>query len=719
MKPKSAKSNLPFDTTPSLGSNYGLDGFDFDLEYGEGVKDKASLPSARGLSGLPDGVVMGKPNIEKFPVGVVRASEGNFDLTAFMSEPQLNDLDWLEFAEQDLERLPENPIHIIPELVDAWGVERRTDGVNKRLPYQTKEAIDQARPKVAKPGKTASEIKDVVRQAMRRSAYGEPLDKILREAALALGPDAEKAKTAMAALRAEHGLVGKVHIRASVFPGCWNGRFAEEIRKYASQAKYVVASPHCAGCVHAQNNHCAIFKKEIVVDVPWEQARTAYAPRLAAAGQKVASDGNAKEALKAALTSTPRKMQSSLGQIFPTIKTATGVTPEEAFAKLASLSAPVQEKIGIADKQAAEERKQVQVQIAKWHRAGLLPSKEEATRLVRSSADPRSILKAGAALILASKATSYSGSGIVVDTGKTASRGLAWRELERAEKAKKAIKARVESDASEALGKMVKAGLLKDEEVRRIVAKQLPPDEQMRLATAVVARRASTVALPQKTKAAADYTGAGERALPARVAVPKPAAFSSQHIAKVVSEAKRLMNAGHAGKMLDGLLKVHFSGGLLKAASVALKEARDAHEGLAGHVYVDASVYASQRGTTGCDAGALLHRTKGTKFLLAMDRCNGCTAHNVEGVCQRYGKQVTASVPVENPKGFQREMIRLANISDSERTAELFVTDGGQVLAEFGGLSNAPLDDIDLDTAPSSKDLGEILFGGLDAGSDE
>jgi len=55
---KSGASGMPADEfTFTDGSNGGLDGFYFDLEMNEGVEQAARLPEAKGLSGLPDGIV--------------------------------------------------------------------------------------------------------------------------------------------------------------------------------------------------------------------------------------------------------------------------------------------------------------------------------------------------------------------------------------------------------------------------------------------------------------------------------------------------------------------------------------------------------------------------------------------------------------------------------------------------------------------------------------
>ena len=53
------------------GSNYMLDGFQFDTEYGNGVYEKARLPEAKGLTTLPSGMIpTGAPLNSDLPTGV-------------------------------------------------------------------------------------------------------------------------------------------------------------------------------------------------------------------------------------------------------------------------------------------------------------------------------------------------------------------------------------------------------------------------------------------------------------------------------------------------------------------------------------------------------------------------------------------------------------------------------------------------------------------------
>ena len=64
---------------------------------------------------------------------------------------------------------------------------------------------------------------------------------------------------------------------------------------------------------------------------------------------------------------------------------------------------------------------------------------------------------------------------------------------------------------------------------------------------------------------------------------------------------------------------------------------------------------------------------------------------------------------VEDKDGYQKEMIRLANASDSEKTASLFVNNYDE--GEF----NLQQDhNVDFSDAPSLDKVGEVLFGGFE-----
>ena len=110
------ETHLPADLlTPTLGSNYGLDGYP-DMEYGMGVLDGVLNPDLVESPALPTGLSKS-------------GSEEGMDITALMEDSHA-DLAWLDPTQlQDPERLPKTPVSI-PEREEAWGMNRRTDGIH-------------------------------------------------------------------------------------------------------------------------------------------------------------------------------------------------------------------------------------------------------------------------------------------------------------------------------------------------------------------------------------------------------------------------------------------------------------------------------------------------------------------------------------------------------------------------------------------------------------
>ena len=172
------ETHIPSDLlTPTSGSNYGLDGFP-DMEYGMGVLEGVLNPEFMESPALPTGLTKS-------------GAEGGMDLTAYLGEESLADLEWLDPTQlADPERLPERPISV-PELEQAWGVDRRTDGQHvyaKDLNRATYEASLNSDAPKAKKVKYGSLMK-VVQHAMQRSAAGHDLTALLQEAGRSGLPD--------------------------------------------------------------------------------------------------------------------------------------------------------------------------------------------------------------------------------------------------------------------------------------------------------------------------------------------------------------------------------------------------------------------------------------------------------------------------------------------------------------------------------------------------
>ena len=193
-----------------------------------------------------------------------------------------------------------------------------------------------------------------------------------------------------------------------------------------------------------------------------------------------------------------------------------------------------------------------------------------------------------------------------------------------------------------------------------------------------------------------------------RASAPTKTAHEAQSD-KVATWLRQKISEGSAGEELDALLPARFSQDILKSHSDRIASVRSKHEGLSGHAYVDATAYMT-KGTDGCDKGALVHRANQIPTLLKTSKCGSCV-FNTDGTCQKYNKLIIASADeiVESPQSYQQEMIRLANASDSEQTASLFVNN-----YDANEFNLTASDEVSIDDAPSNEQLGDVLFGGFE-----
>lgn len=745
-------SSLPADElTFPTGNNYGLDGFQFDTPYGEGVEESARLPESKGLSGLPDGIVTtAAPDLD---ARQLTEDDNGLDLASMLSEDEgglgknasVVDLEWLDPSQEpDPERLPNNEhtLDSLSQLEGAWGA-YRTDGIHG-VPNR-----DHHEARVRSP-KTAGDIRDVMLRATRQAHYGMPFDDIQRNVAAELGDDIGRVRWAMKMLRSECGLLGKVFVRASAFPGLRNGKWVKELRRAARGARYVITEDATVADK---------LGMQMVDEVPWGDALTHYLPRLQAGGYKVAANGDPSVILRNAFLRGPEVA-------VPTTSPKPGVLPTVASETEArrALAHPVAHvDVVTPEKHAVEvKRRAALVQIAKWVKQGSLDH-QDALRLYASNASHQTLLRTATGLMTASeKASEYEGAGYYALRNAQAARQAVWTSLEQQEKeVRDAVQARIASY----LDHVVNAGLLTKIEAQRIRdLKKSPADTQRLIAAAVqLAKQHRVASLPvpdvreyvdnhyqmfvperrtgttekqrialaeriQRDKESKDL----DRVIAARKAKPvviqptkkyggtvytentvmsRRASAAAPEVRAMVKWARTQLTEGVAGHEFDQLIAARWSEPVRMAGSELIKKIRADHEGLSGHVYVDASVYASPSGVTGCERGGLKHRTNAIRYVLAMDRCASCTLAqtraNGQSVCSKYNKILASEPPVENPKAYQREMIRRANASDAENTATLFNP------SEFS-LQNEALEDIHFEDAPPVDKIGEVLFGGME-----
>lgn len=693
------EAHLPADLlTPTMGSNYGLDGYE-DMLYGAGV-----LYGGRGLAPVT-------PDAPATPTGINRGASEHLVLDDMLKEASnLAEHSWLSEAVQDLERLPENPVHIVPELEELWGANRPTDGIRvyerdlKQASFE--EQDDEPTVKHA----TERDLAAFVAQAMRRSAAGQPLADILRATYLDVGKhDAHRIRAAMKLVQAEHGLAGNVFVRHSAYPKYEQGKWTEHLRRTAKDARYLVVSPQVLkSATWVQDGRCTLTGRRVVTEVPWREAYAHYAPRLQDTGRRVAS-GDPREALRVAFLSLPEK-RVARGENLPT-----HVTPSERVssteARTAFANTKVERKVyDPAPAREAQVRAALHRKLAGMAENHLLTPGDR-DRLVASSAHPKEVLKAAAALAGAAKNGTYEGARMTVfaglsHTSPTEQVAGAWQTSAQTKQASRVASA--VAKVKKAVEHGLRGATLKD-----VIARTVHPEDVRLAGRALGPLLRETNALAEPDRTPTRYSGAKYAA---HVAKKAASAVSPNTVQSVVGWVRRAMNEGFAGNDLDTLVEKRFASEVLDAAREKVAAVRREHEGGAGFLYIEASAYATADGVKGCEQGALKHRANQVKTLLAIpNKCGSCVHARAlaDGTqkCALYNKVLVARDDFGATLDTMKQAnIRSANMDDQATTASLFAPtyDTG----EFN-LHNASLDGFSLTAFPENEKVNEVAFGGL------
>ena len=696
-----AEAFLPADLlTPTLGSNYGMDGFP-DMQYGMGV-----------LKGVLDQEYQEAP---AFPTGVQKAGASDMDLGFLLAGESLADLNWLDPDQpQDPDRLPRNPVDLsIPELVEAWGVHRRTDGVHQ-MDLAHARSTEEAPKKKA----NARIIEKVVTHAMRRSIEGQHIERIVREAAESMGSEMERVVPLLRRVATDHGLAGNVFIRASAYPGWGAGKGKAHAKKHAKKARYLVVSKQDMDqAVWIQNGRCAYTGKLAVTEVPWKKAHAHYAPRLEATGHKVAGSSDPREALRVAFLSQPRKVEADTGYL-PTHETPDQRVSHEDAKKAFASHRPERAVYDHTDRDHARRLAKVKTRLAQMERDNLIPL-GEADRILSSDADPMGMLRK--ATQVARHVSQHTYESNAVTHGQAL---LSAQRTERSHLAQDGRSQRLHRAASDKAIAVVRGfldrGVATEQRVRQLFATH----KDIQKVAASLSREASQVLAPKR-----DYKGMVFKAASLNStdqvnlsdenkAIAKAAAdngVAANEIKGVLKTARRVMSEGFAGSDLTSYLTNRFSNSLLTASKGMVDKVRTAHEGLSGFVYVDAEAYASPAGVKGCESGSVKHRANQIQNVREIPRCGSCSVARVreDGTrkCGIYNKTLVTAVDVSGPELLQIKQanIKSTEMNDAEVTASLFAPTFDP--SEFG-LVNASLEDVAFDSLPETEKLAKIMFDG-------
>lgn len=620
----------------------------------------------------------------------------------------LVDLNWLDPGNvvEDPLRLPNNKktLNVVPSLEKAWGRTSKTVFPTERKTVQntTKTAQEKAK-----------ELKDSVSHAMRRSHFGDNLSSIVKELAVRVGKDHPVFASVVEKLKDDHGLAGKVFIRASAFPGLKEGKWDKQLTKMSS-AKYVITNDQSL----ATKLGLRMADKSVV----WKSAYLLYRPMFKAAGIRVETTSDHKEALRLAF----REMKNHSVEATPIVPTY-------------DLDVTSSSKMSDYEKARTDRLKYIEAKKAKAHaeemnfansivqkavRSGFL-SKETADGLIATN-NPKYIT-ARVDEINNSRHNAVFRSYDDVGVGMFMTNGGVVGTVA----SKSDLVAREWSKANAYLDNAVVTGRITSAERTSILAKCKTPKTVLDVTTSLIQKKAATKSSSERAKSTvvAEYGGHVQTehrgsvtakydnidvltTTASKLASTSNGTVKTREIVSLYKWIKTAMSEGSAGKSLDTLMNVRWSSAILKVAKPLIDEVRTQHEGALGSLYVDAATYASANGVSGCEDGGLKHRANTIKYLVQMDRCGSCV-HNKMGSCGVYRKELIASAnEFEGLESFKKKALKRANMDPSEALASM-LSPSNNVVAEYQlGYKNS-LSNIDLGDVVNVDEFGDITFDGM------
>lgn len=633
------------------------------------------------------------------------------DISGFLREAVVSDLEWLDVNEKDyreLERLPKQNLDIAPDLQAVWSHEDKP--VERFVPNKSapKTMLDVAQLKAA--SDTIDAIAKVARFALMKSDdlrdFQHSLTSRFDKTAL------REARGVLASVLAERGLLGKWYIEARDFHVC--ARYSKQavnfVRRFASEARYVVAAEGCPSCLEKVGTTCAVFQKEIVLDVPYSDALAdAIEAKKALQGRVVEASGGlpARERIRRALLASearlvtvtaPKPIENTVRNLRTVeaqkkihlnvlstqqarlIEAAQAWQPFTPEGKTASEKTAVDKKafdaVAILRREMLKGRSERE--LIQALRLSFSSEELQATRsrweplfkeagyygTVYASQDSFDDCHTGADF-LAKHASSVKG---VVAGSKCG--GCIYNKLARCMLyGRPLVAAKEDLYTPETVQQVVReqrlAGKL-DTGAEKVVWGSTPADALKNIYRVASANSERTIA-PLRSAIETVFTG-----------------NSSRHVTSgltkrdIIRTAQRFLNEGLYGSQLAEALKRRYDPRDLLAAKSDLRPILT-EQGLQGIYYVDPTIYSDYG--RGCHEAERLHRARLIEYVKIGSACGSCVHHNGGGCSKLGGKRLVEEPPYVDKKAQQREI--LASGRATHVRYDQLVNNGRSMLAEF------------------------------------
>jgi hypothetical protein len=616
------------------------------------------------------------------------------DLSEFLKEGAVSNLDWLDIDEAEYrkhETLPKQNLDVVPDLEAAWMHKDESPSiyavpnVTPVPPFvgageiHTMGDMSEAHGRLrAKP----EEIRKTARLALMQST-----DLNRFKNALKTRYDMESlraAKSVIAEVLADRGLLGKLYIDSNDFPGCHTGsaKAGQFAGRYAKEAKYVLAKPECSNCIHAMKGPtggdlCSVFHKEIQVEVPYSDALAVEVEQMQKAkgkDVKQASGAAPKERVRLAMLADNFHAPGPAPMPKPKENVVRLMKPVQATAVLPNKKA--QQVVAMMRREMLKGRgisEVVEALKVAFTQKDLADTREHWEPLFREGG-----LYGGVYSTQASFDDCREGADFLAKHNQTV------RAMVAGEKCNSCIYNKI----SRCL--IYGKPLVKD-------ASALYTPE---VASAVLLEGQTSGRLPQELKAASDYGPnpreqlksmhrvASKRHLPVlqqmtRLDHVKAFHGAAQSDAKpvvnpIVAGVSRMLNEGLYGEDLKRAMKLRFPADQIRAAATEIRQVL-AEQGLQGVFYVDPSVYDDYG--KGCKEAERLHRTRLVEYAKVGSKCHGCVHQTQPGYCSVLAKKLVNEPPYYDKAAQQREI--LASGPATEVRFDQLVNNGLSTMVEF------------------------------------
>lgn len=627
----------------------------------------------------------------------------DMDLTHVLASAGPANLDWLDVDElqyRALDTLPKQNLDIVPELKAQWSHEGH-DSQFYFVPNRDMAGYP-VDPRVPEAPYTMGDLSEVHGPIHRQSP-------ILRLARMALmeSDDPRRwqetltskfSKNEIASNRqvlksvlAERGLLGRVYIAASDFPGCADAGSAdaEFVRRHASTARYVVTKEACGDCCHKHQtlsgaSRCGIFHKELVPTVDYSEALAADVERERAACGVVSNGGDPKARIKAAyLGRRPAPTgtfsgEQNAGALIPASrllrkpasldKEASAVEAAKARPIVATLRRELLKGRGVDEirhgMRLSFDVRDLQATKTHWapliREAGLygvVYSTQDSFEDCREGAD---FLSKHGSKVRAIVAGDKCASCIFAKAGRCLMYG-------------RKLVANVEDlytpqTVAAVLDEHKMAGTLPFTATRETWG--ATPREALRN----IHREASSPR-PNAVDAARATVQTAFRGLRQEY---ETGALTRREILRTAS---RLMNEGLYGSELQRVMQSRFDPRDLVAATSELRPVVAANQGLQGIYFVDPTVYEDYG--HGCKEAARLHRSRNAvRYAKVGDKCASCIHQTQLGVCSVLNKRLVTEPPYQDKLAQQRAVLA-TGLSTATPDFGSLVNNGLTMIQEF------------------------------------